>query len=648
MSIYDINKKKEKIIQSTKSISRSNITNNFFPTQNSKIIKIKTISKQSSIKNRQDIPKNLNKVNNSSKINTNNTINNAHTSEDNDDFDFILKESIKARESINNIKLEPKQKNKLIIQKQININLKNIHKNNIYKKDALINQHTESIQLNYYSDILNEKNRTVVRKKLNLNLNTKQNVINIVKIAPIINLDFTNQEMKNQFINNNIANFNMLNKINFFDRLKSISDKRYTEFTQEFKRDYFFLDINEFENIFINEKDININSPLTLIFHYCFNPEIKQVDSGENFFEFIYKKRGDTNYSMEYNKDEIQYIPKYFNNINYVNYLFNNFKEKDLNIFLDEIDTWKKTFSFEQKFKYTKHVIKTMTLRDVATIYFISPLDMVIDYHSYGSDFPMADFFVAISQYRFHCDINFNKNKGKFNFKTSCTVYNTIKLVKQTLLKKYVIYESNVTNKEEIQTNIWPNLKKIIKKEDEDNQNICSEIFETYLKNNLNKYSKIKPDEKLYCDFFQKSADNDAKKSSFISIDSGANVDIISNYNNEFNLFNIINNIKIRESEDNDESKYIFKNINNKENNKEKQRIIKHEGIKEKEEKKSKKKKLKQRLILKYGVCIIFILYVIKTVVSLSEGYISKEKIFNIFLIFVIGLILATIPFRKS
>ena len=648
MSIYDINKKKEKIIQSTKSISRSNITNNFFSTQNSKIIKIKTISKQSSIKNRQDIPKNLNKVNNSSKINTNNKSNNAHTNEDNDDFDFILKESIKAKESINNIKLQPKQKNKLIFQKQININLKNINKNNIYKIDALINQHTESIQLNYYSDKLNEKNRTVVRKKLNFNLNTKQNVINIVKIAPIINLDFSNQEMKNQFINNNIANFNMLNKINFFDRLKSISDKRYTEFTQEFKRDYFFLDINEFENIFINEKDININSPLTLIFHYCFNPEIKQVDSGENFFEFIYKKRGDTNYSMEYNKDEIRDIPKYFNNINYVNYLFNNFKEKDLNIFLDEIDTWKKTFSFEQKFKYTKHVIKTMTLRDVATIYFISPLDMVIDYHSYGSDFPMADFFVAISQYRFHCDINFNKNKGKFNFKTSCTVYNTIKLVKQTLLKKYVIYESNVTNQEEIQTNIWPNLKKIIKKEDEDNQNISSEIFETYLKNNLNKYSKIKPDEKLYCDFFQKAADNDAIKSSLISIDSGANVDIISNYNNEFNLFNIINNIKIKEIEDNDESNYIFKNINNKENNKEKQGIIKHKGIKEKEEKKSKKKKLKQRLILQYGVCIIFILYVIKTLVSLNEGYITKEKIFNIFLIFVIGLILTTIQFRKT
>ena len=637
MSISDINKKKEKIIQSTKSISYSTISNNIFSSQNSKIIKIKTISKHTSIKNKQDLYKNMNRIN-SPKNNESDKDN-----EDNDDFDFILKESIKSKES------NEKKKN-LIIQRQMNINLKNMNKNNIKKRDALINQHIESIQLNYYLDNLNlnENNRTILRKKLNLNLNTKKNVINIVKIAPIINLDFSNQEMHNQFINNNIANFNMLEKINFFSRLKSISDKRYQEFIQEFKKDYYFLDINEFDNIFINEKDIKINSPLTLIFHYIFNPEIKQADSGENFFEFIYKKRGDTNYSMEYDKKEIQNIPKYFNNINYVNNLFNNYNEKDLNIFLSEINTWKKTFSFEQKFKYTKHVIKTMTLRDVATIYFISPLDMIIDYHSYGSDFPMADFFVAISQYRFHCDINFNKIKGKFNFKTSCTVYNTIKLVKQTLLKKYVIYESNVTNQEEIQSNIWPNLKKIIKKEDEENQKINKKIFETYLKNNLNKYSKIKPDEKIYYDFFKNNSDNEPIRSSFINIDSGANFDIISNYNNEFNMYNIINNIKIKESEDNLESKNNLRKINNKENNKDKTDKIKKEENKEKEDKKPKKKRIKKRLILKYGAFIIFALYVIKTIVSLSEGYISQEKIFNIFLILVIGLILASIQLRKS
>ena len=271
MSISDINKKKEKIIQSTKSISYSTISNNIFSSQNSKIIKIKTISKHTSIKNKQDLYKNMNRIN-SPKNNESDKDN-----EDNDDFDFILKESIKSKES------NEKKKN-LIIQRQMNINLKNMNKNNIKKRDALINQHIESIQLNYYLDNLNlnENNRTILRKKLNLNLNTKKNVINIVKIAPIINLDFSNQEIHNQFINNNIANFNMLEKINFFSRLKSISDKRYQEFIQEFKKDYYFLDINEFDNIFINEKDIKINSPLTLIFHYIFNPEIKQADSGEN------------------------------------------------------------------------------------------------------------------------------------------------------------------------------------------------------------------------------------------------------------------------------------------------------------------------------------------------------------------------------
>lgn len=641
MSISDINKKKDKIIQSTKTIERSTISNYTFSHKNSKVIKIKTISKHPSIKDKQDLNlyKKMNKANNPIKFDDDEK----DTDEVNDDFDYILKESIKERDKNKKMNIKNIQKNKYIIQKQMYINYKNLN-NNIYnnkKKDALINQHIESIQLNY-SDELNEQNRTIIRKKLNLSLNTKKNVINIVKIAPIINLDFTNQEMQNQFINNNIANFNMLNKINFYQRLKNISEKRYSEFIKEFQKDYYFLDINEFENIFIDEKNININSPLTLIFHYCFNPEIKQVDSGENFFEFIYKKRGDTNYSMEYNKDEIKNIPKYFNDINYTNYLFNNFNENDLNIFLNEISSWKKTFSFEQKFKYTKHVIKTMTLRDVATIYFISPLDMVIDYHSYGSDFPMADFFVAISQYRFHCDINFNKNKGKFNFKTSCTIYNTIKLVKQTLLEKYVIYESNVTNQEEIQTNIWPNLKKIIKKEDEENQTKCSKIFETYLKNNLNKYSKIKPDEKIYCDFFKKNTDNDSIRNSFINIDSGANFDIISNYNNEFNMYNIINNIKIKESEDDYEQKNIYKNIN--QNKKEKKEIKNEE---DKEEKKLKKKRWRKRRILKYGVCIIFALYVFKTIISLCEGYFSKEKKFNIFLIFVIGLILVTIPFRK-
>ena len=187
MSISDINKKKEKIIQSTKSISYSTISNNIFSSQNSKIIKIKTISKHTSIKNKQDLYKNMNRIN-SPKNNESDKDN-----EDNDDFDFILKESIKDKEN--------NKKKNLIVQRQMNINIKNMNKTNIKKRDALINQHIESIQLNFYLDDLNlnENNRTILRKKLNLNLNTKKNVINIVKIAQKKCYKYSKNRSNNKF-----------------------------------------------------------------------------------------------------------------------------------------------------------------------------------------------------------------------------------------------------------------------------------------------------------------------------------------------------------------------------------------------------------------------------------------------------------------
>ena len=70
-------------------------------------------------------------------------------------------------------------------------------------------------------------------------------------------------------------------------------------------------------------------------------------------------------------------------------------------------------------------------------------------------------------------------------------MYNTIKFVKKTLLEKYVIDESNSINKEEIQVNIWPNLEKVIRREDKENQSKSNIIFENYLKRKERKKSKM-------------------------------------------------------------------------------------------------------------------------------------------------------------
>ena len=258
------------------------------------------------------------------------------------------------------------------------------------------------------------------------------------------------------------------------------------------------MEKDQFENIFIDEKNLQVQSPLTLIFHYIFNPDTPIPESGKSFFETIFTKRGDQNYIMSYDKSELIEIPKFFDNFTYINNLFNTFDIQKLNNFLEEINNWKETFSFEQHFVHPLYMfkkIKSITMKDIATVYFISPHDLIIDYHSYGSDLPLSDTFVCITQYRFHCDIYYDIKKGRFIFKTRGQIYNTLRFIKETLLKKTIRSESNNTNKEELQVNTWSPLKSVIESEDKKNQKIAEQVYEQYLLNNLNKYSNEVPKE---------------------------------------------------------------------------------------------------------------------------------------------------------
>ena len=525
-----------------------------------------------------------------------------------------------------------------------------------------------SIQININKNNINNiKNKPIKRKKLDLQLNTninedenKQNKKDIVsndqnvnkldgnnnlnqnqiQVIPIKNLDLNNPEIKIQFINHNIANYNMLNNMNFFGRLKSISDERYSSFINEYQKDNYFMGKEQFENIFIDEKDINVKSPLTLIFHYIFNPKTLLDESGKNFFETVYTKRGDQNYSMTYEESELNEVPKYFDDFNYINNLFNNFDEKELNSFLEDIKNWKKTFKFEQNFKYTiKHfkTVNNMNMKDVSRVYFVSPYDLIVDYHSYGSNFPMAEIFIAISQYRFHCDITFNKRKGKFEFKTSATVLNTIKLRKKTLLEKTIMSQSYSTNKKELE-NIWPNLKTVIGKEDKNNQERNKNFFENHLKNNLNRYSKEKTEE------FELFNNIEESEKNIINIE---NNNLLSLNNNNINNINELNIIKNDEKinnfiEDNNHNDYLNNEANNN--------ILRDTKGKEKkkeEKNKNNKKVNKDKKILKYGVIFIFLLFIIKIIRFILRGNISLETLFYILSIIIIGFILIRLNIFK-
>ena len=425
--------------------------------------------------------------------------------------------------------------------------------------------------------------------KNNLLFDNKNNISNPIQKSKI---DFDNPETKNQIINHNISIDNMLKEIKFLQRLKSISDERYSNFIKKYQKDIYFMEKTQFENIFIDEKNIQVKSPLTLIFHYIFNPDTLLPESGKSFFETIFTKRGDQNYSMSYDKSELLEIPKYFDNFSYVNNLFYNFNRHDLNLFLEEINSWKETFTFEQQFKHPLYMFrreKSITMKDVATVYFISPYDLIIDYHSYGFELPLSDTFVAITQYRFHCDIKFDTKKGKFIFKTSGKIFNTIKFVKETLLKKTIRHESNNTNKEELQVNTWSPLKNVIDSEDKKNQKIVDDIYEKYLMNNLNKYSKELP--------------------------------------KEYNIFNT-------EDEENWDSFSDNSDKIGKINNREENLLL------------DWKKDLEERniaILFYVGLFIVFLL-LSKIIWSIGSGTFSFGSLFNTFIVFLLGYIL--IKFR--
>ena len=532
----------------------------------------------------------LNKnINNNNNENINKLKTNLNNEQKFVDLNDYFGENINKDDLIEQNTLEDNKENEENIIKNENIDNNNLNDYNNINKINLGNKRKEENDLmkEGHLDIINYDYNNII----NNNIHNNNNFINDDLDTPEANykIDLDNPETKNQFINHNIYIDNMLKEMKFLERLKSISDSRYSYFIEKYQKENFFMEKSQFENIFIDEKNIKVQSPLTLIFHYIFNPGTHLPESAKNFFETIFTKRGDKNYTMTYDQSELEKIPKYFNDFPYVNNLFNNFNRNDLTSFLEEINSWKETFTFEQQFIHPLFMFrreKSITMNDIAKVYFISPYDLIIDYHSYGSDLPLSDTFVAITQYRFHCDIVFDCKKGKFIFKTSGQIFNTIKFIKETLLKKTIRNESNNTNKDELQINTWPPLKSVIESEDQKNQKKVQKIYEKYLMNNLDKYSKELPKE----------------------------YDIFKNDNDNWNSFSDLNENENYNENDDD----AFRDNN------------------------AWKKDLedKNMVILKYVMIFIILLLATKILWSIVSGTFSFRSIFNSFLVILLGYVL--------
>ena len=548
------------------------------------ILKDSLIEKDENSKNDKE-KDNIINTNNNNIINTNN--NNIINTNNNKDSQSISKYQT------SNCKL------KTINQLSNNENLKNLNclnnnKDKVSSNELILekkNSKCKNIQ-NSLSNI-NESNNSFI----SVNEDEEENK----EIIDIINNYYKDPIYQNKILNRSKTIYEMLTEIHFFERLEKTTKDRMKKFEKEFKSGMNFRGVEEFDKIFIKEKDIKSTSPLTLIFHYIFNPKtiINQYPHFKSFFECIFLSRGDYNLKVIYDKDEINKIPQYFNDLNYVNDLFNNYNIEDLDLFLGQIDTWYKSFSFQLHFI---HPIKKLmigpekiTINDIAIVYFISPTDLIVDYHSYGSDFPFSEKFVSSSQYRFHCDIKFNKNIGRFEFKTSAIVYNKITILSETYLEEALKKEADKNNRLELQNHTWGPFCLVIENESKRNEIKADKVFAKHLKNTISNYS----DKKVENFEFEK----------------------ISNSSNNDNFSNSYSDSS---SSNSDENKYKYKNAGNR--------------------KKKKKRKNNTNIgnndNLYYGILVILGLFTLKTLFGLNNKFFSFDNFINLLILFSIGFIL--------
>ena len=517
--------------------------------------------------------------------------------ENNNNLDLNSNYSLSLINQKNSSLLKNKFSSNEIIFNDLIKNNNNLNKINNNDKDfSSNNDKQEKLNLKFKSrnTILSDINENESFRSVNEeedNMTDYNNQINDNEKINRLNYYYNDPLIKNRLLNRSQKIYEMLTEIHFFDRLNKATKDRMETFEKEFKKGMYFRNIEEFENIFIDEKDIKSTSPLTLIFHYIFNPKtvIREYPHGKSFFECIFLLRGDYNLDVIYDKYEIDKIPKYFNDFNYVNNLFNNYNKNDLDLFLNQIETWYKTFSFQLNFV---HPLKKLmigpdkiTIRDVAILYFISPTDLIVDYHSYGSDFPFADNFVSTSQYRFHCDIKFNKNIGRFVFKTSAVVYNKVTLLSESYLEDILKIEANKNNKLELQIHTWEPFRIVVETESKNNEIEADKIFEKHLKNTIFNYNNEEPE----------------------------NFDFEKNSNSSEN--------------ENDSSNSSSDSSSSEEN------------TEKKKKKRKREKKFMKTETLYYGILVVLGLFTIKTIFGMNKGIFSFDNFINFLILISIGFV---------
>ena len=257
----------------------------------------------------------------------------------------------------------------------------------------------------------------------------------------------------------------MLEEINFYEKLKEITNARMELFTKLYtdEKKGFFIPQKTMKRKYAEEtfKDCPLFIPFTILCKMTTKLEEYKKDKG--FFESLFLNRGDTEVKFTENPEFSKNIPNFFDNADYVMNLFSQFNKEDFENFLAEMENW------THKYEYTCHALhkvkqvpfgpSQVVMKDKFIAYFISPTLLIFDDMAYASEFTFSENFLPLFRYTFDCDIKFNEKKGKFEFNTKMTItYITIFLA-NFMLKGAVEAKSNNDTEELIKGEIIDKVK---------------------------------------------------------------------------------------------------------------------------------------------------------------------------------------------
>ena len=241
----------------------------------------------------------------------------------------------------------------------------------------------------------------------------------------------------------------MLEDIEFHKKIEQFTKERMELFTKEYydEKKGVFIPQDKFKYKY--EEVYFDDCPLFIPFYVLCNisSKLEEYKSEKGFFESLFLERGDTEVKFEESPEFSKDIPPYFKDGDYVMNLFSQLKKEEFETFLNDLQTWNKKYEGSC---YANHKVKQVPfgperviMKDRFVTYFVSPTCLILDDMAFATGFQFCDNFIPLFRYKFDCNIKFNENKGKFEFRTKLTILYTTFFFANFFLKGAVESKSN-------------------------------------------------------------------------------------------------------------------------------------------------------------------------------------------------------------